>query len=138
VEITPGSRQLRPLGVVAAYLLLFVLGVMEGILGSFEFPRGIGGVPAMALAFCLLILVTSWLAGRGMESGLGGLVPAAGWLIASLVLALPTPGGSVVVTNSAAGTWYLYGGTLCASVGVGLALRRRGRPRRGPGFGGPA
>jgi hypothetical protein len=134
VEIMPRGRQLRSLGAVGAYLLLFVLGLMEGVLGSFEFQRGIGGLPAMALAFCVLVLATCWLAGRGMRSGLGALAPAAGWLIASLVLALPTPGGSVVVTNSAAGKWYLYGGALCASVGVGLALRRdgsRGWRRRG-------
>jgi hypothetical protein len=138
VEIMPRGRQLRSLGAAGAYLLLFVLGVMEGILGSFEFPRGIGSFPAMALGFCLLVLLTCWLAGRGMRSGLGALAPAAGWLIASLVLALPTPGGSVVVTNSAAGKWYLYGGTLCASVGVGLALRRRDRSRGGTRRGGAA
>lgn len=117
----------RPPGLAAGYALLFVLGAMEGVLGSFQFPRGIGGVPAMALAFCLLVLGTCLLAGLGMDSAVGALAPAAGWLAASLVLSLPTPGGSVVITNSAAGRWYLYGGTLAAALGVGLALRRRRR-----------
>jgi hypothetical protein len=132
VEV-PQGRQLRVLGAVGAYLLLFLLGVMEGLIGSFEFPHGIGGVPAAALGFCLLILVTCLLAGRGMGSVLAALASAVGWLVSSLVLALPTPGGSVVVTNTGAGKWYLYGGTVCASVGVGLALRgyRRAPPRPG-------
>ena len=101
---------------------------MEGLLGSFEFPRGIAGVPAMALAFCVLAFATCVLAGAGMGSAVGALAPAVGWLAASLVLSLPTPGGSVIVTNSAAGKWYLYGGTVSAALGVGLAMRHR-RPR---------
>lgn len=132
VEVTP-SRQLRTLGAVGAYVLLFLLGALQGLIGSFQFPHSVGGVPVAALAFCLLILLTCLLAGRGMGSALGALAPAVGWLVSSLVLSLPTPGGSVVVTNSAAGKWYLYGGTVCASLGVGLALRGQRRPRGTPG-----
>jgi uncharacterized protein DUF6113 len=132
VEVTPG-RQSRKLGVAAGYLLLFLLGALQGLIGSFQFPHSVGSVPVAALAFCLLILLTCLLAGRGMGSALGALAPAVGWLVASLVLSLPTPGGSVVVTNSAAGKWYLYGGTVCASLGVGLALRGQRRPRAVPG-----
>ena len=129
---------MRALGAAAAYLLLFGLGALQGLIGSFEFPHSVGGVPVAALAFSLLILLTCRLAGRGMGSVLGARAPAAGWLLSSLVLSLPTPGGSVVVTNSAAGKWYLYGGTVCASLGVGLALRGQRRPRTGPGPGGLA
>jgi hypothetical protein len=137
VEVTP-SRQLRTLGITGAYLLLFLFGAMQGLIGSFQFPHSVGPVPMAALGFCLLILVTCLLAGRGMGSALGALAPAVGWLVASLVLSLPTPGGSVVVTNSAAGKWYLYGGTVCASVGVGLALRGSRRPPAEPGRDGSA
>ena len=38
--------------------------------------------------------------------------------VASFVLTLPTAAGSVVVTNTSAGKWYLYGGAACAAVGV--------------------
>jgi hypothetical protein len=127
VDVTPG-RQLRTVGLAGAYLLLFLLGAMEGLIGSFQFPHGLGGVPVAALGLCLLILLTCLLCGRGMGTALGAVVPAVGWLIASLVLALPTSGGSVIVTNSAAGKLYLYGGTVCASLGVGLALRGKRRP----------
>ncbi len=106
---------------------------MQGLIGSFQFPHSVGSVPLAALAFCLLILLTCLLAGRGVGSAMGALAPAVGWVVSSLVLSLPTPGGSVIVTNSAAGKWYLYGGTICASLGVGLALRGQRRPRRLPG-----
>jgi Family of unknown function (DUF6113) len=133
VELTPG-RQLRTIGLVGAYLLLFLLGVMEGLIGSFQFSHTVGVVPVAALGFCLLILLTCMLAGRGMGTLLGALAPAAGWLITSLVLTLPTSGGSVIVTNTSAGMWYLYGGTLSASVGVALVLRgRRVLPRGSTG-----
>jgi hypothetical protein len=127
VEVTP-SPPLRALGLAGAYLLLFVLGAMEGLIGSFQFPHSAGGVPVAALAFCLLILVTCLLAGAGMGTASAALSVAAGWLVSSLVLSLPTSGGSVVVTNSTAGKWYLYGGTVCASLGVGLALRGHRKP----------
>jgi len=55
-------------------------------------------------------------------------LPAIGWLAASFVLTLPTAAGSVIVTNTPAGKWYLYGGAACAAVGVvvsfSLRLRR--------------
>lgn len=117
------------LSTAAAYLLLFLLGAIEGLIGCFEFSRGVGGVPAASLGFCLLILVTCLLAGAGMGSVLGGLVAAVGWLAASFVLTLPTAAGSVIVTNTGAGELYLYGGAVCAGAGVAVSYRWRSRPR---------
>jgi hypothetical protein len=116
------------LGVAAAYVLLFLLGAMEGLIGCFEFSRSVGGVPVAALAFCAVILATCVLAGAGMSSPLGALMPAIGWLAASFVLTLPTPAGSVIVTNTSAGRWFLYGGAVCAAIGIALSFRWR-RPR---------
>jgi hypothetical protein len=112
----------------AAYLLLFVLGAGEGAVGCFQFSRSVGHVPVAALGFCLLILVTCLLGSVGMGSPLGGLAIAMGWFAVSFVLTLPTPGGSVIVTNTAAGKWYLYGGAV--SAGLGLVLTFTGRVRR--------
>jgi hypothetical protein len=117
--------------VAVAYVLLFLLGVMEGVIGCFQFSHSVGGVPVAALGFCALILVTCLLAAAGMGSPMGALVVAAGWLVASLALTLPTAGGSVIVTNTTAGKWYLYGGAICA--GVGIAVSFRWRPRRHDG-----
>jgi hypothetical protein len=70
-----------------------------------------------------------------MGTPLGGLATALGWFVVSFVLTLPTHGGSVIINNSSAGKWYLYGGAVCA--GVGIAGASRWRPRRGqlPGQG---
>ena len=127
---------LRALGAPVAYVLLFLLGAMEGLIGCFEYSPAVGGVPVAALAFCALILATCLLAGAGMSSPLGAVVPAIGWLAASFVLTLPTPAGSVIVTNTSAGKWYLYGGAACAGVGVVASFRWRARRpggTRGPG-----
>lgn len=116
------------------YVLLFLLGAVEGLIGCFEFSHSVGGLPLAALGFCALILVTCLLAGAGMGSGFGGLVPAVGWLATSFVLTLPTAAGSVIVTNTTAGKWYLYGGAVCAAIGAAASFRWH--PRR-PGGGGP-
>jgi hypothetical protein len=128
VEGTPRRQARAPLAASAAYLLLFVLGVAEGIVGCFQFSRSVGVVPVAALGFCVLLLVTCLFGSVGMGSPLGGLAIAMGWFAASFVLTLPTPGGSVIVTNTAAGMWYLYGGA--ASAGLGLVLTFTGPFRR--------
>jgi hypothetical protein len=130
VEGRPEAK-LGPLGVTAAYVLLFLLGAMEGVIGCFLFSRSIGSVPVAALGFCGLILVTCLLAGAGMGSPMGALVVALGWLAVSFVLTLPTPAGSVIITNTTAGKWYLYGGAVCAGVGIAASFRWRPRGRRG-------
>jgi hypothetical protein len=127
------ARPARPdaISVGGAYAALFLLGVMEGLIGGFQFSRGIGGVPVAALAFCVLIFLTCLLGGVGMDSPLGGLVPALGWFLISFVLTAPTHGGSVIVTDTTAGKWYLYGGAVSAGLGVVLTLvGRLGRSRR--------
>ena len=123
---------------MAAYAALFVLGAMQGMIGSFQFSHSLGGIPVASLAFCALILATSLLGAAGMGTALGGLLPAIGWMAAAFVLTLPTAAGSVIVTNTPAGRWYLYGGTVCAAIGVVASFRyrpRRPRGQRWPGVG---
>ena len=135
-QAQPAAQPGRPAasGVGTAYGVLFLLGVMEGLVGCFQFSRAIGPVPVAALAFCVVVFATCLLAGLGMDSPMGALVPAFGWLLASFVLTMPTAAGSVIVTDTTAGKWYLYGGAASAGLGVVLTFvlsRRRGRwPRR--------
>jgi len=126
-----GQTRRREVGVVAAYVALFVLGVMEGLIGSFQYSHTVGGVPVASLAFCALILATSLLGRAGMGTVLGGVLPAIGWLAAAFLLTLPTAAGSVIVTNTSAGEWYLYGGAVCAAIGVVASFRFRPRRPRG-------
>jgi hypothetical protein len=103
---------------VGGYLMLLVLGVFEGLIGCFQYSRALGSFPVAAVAFALLIGVTCAAGAWGMHRPLGGLLPGAGWLVTSLVLAMGTQGGSVLITNTAAGQWFLFGGAACAAAGV--------------------
>jgi len=128
------TGQRRGRGAVAAYVSLFLLGVMQGLIGCFQFGHSLAGVPVMSLAFCALLLVTCVAGAVGMGTALGGVLPAIGWMAASFVLTLPTAAGSVIVTNTTAGKWYLYGGAACAAMGIvasfGLRLRQPGVDRQ--------
>lgn len=106
-----------------AYALVSVLGLLEGVIGSFQYSHGaMGSVPLGSIGFDLLILVTCALAGWGMGGLSGALLPAIGWFVATFGLAMPVSGGSVIIANTHAGEWYLYGGSVCALLGVATAL----------------
>jgi len=111
------------------YGVLFVFGAVQGMLGSFLYSGTAGPLPLAAIAFCLAILATCLLASRVLHTVSGALVPAIGWIAASFVLSMPVASGSVIITNTSAGKWFLYGGTLCAVGGVILASLTRVRPR---------
>ena len=113
----------------ATYCVLFLLGAVQGLIGSFQYSRAAGPVPLAALVFCALILATCLLGAWAMRSVSGALLPAIGWILAAFVISMPDSSGSVIITNSSAGKWFLYGGTLCAVAGVVLASLRRARPR---------
>ncbi|MBO0775864.1 MAG: hypothetical protein J2P34_06075 [Actinobacteria bacterium] len=114
-----------------AYALLFLLGLLQGLIGCFQFGGTVGPVPLAALVLCAALFATCLLGGLGMRSAAGAFAPAAGWFLASVGLALPTGGGSVIVTNTTAGLWYLYGGAIVAVVAIVLAFTAWTRPRAG-------
>ena len=119
-------------GIMAVlYLVLLLLGLLQGLIGSFQYSRS--PVPLVAIILDLAIFATCLLGGWGARSIAGGLIPALGWIVASFVLSMPSSRGNVIITNTAAGKWYLYGGTLAAvaaatTVFVALA-RARARSR---------
>ncbi len=100
----------------AAYLALFLLGALIGLIGSFQYSQG--PVPLAAILFDLAILATCVLGSTGMRSAVGGVLPAVGWFIMTLLVSSGTPGGSVVITDTAAGKWFLFGGAVCAAAGA--------------------
>ena len=132
MSVTSGKHGSRSLVSVGVYAALFLLGLVEGMIGSFQYSRVAGGVPAAALACCAAILATCLLAAWGMRSVSGAIMPGMGWIIASFVLSMPVSNGSVIITATTPGKWYLYGGTLSVAVGVVLSFagmaRWTGRP----------
>jgi hypothetical protein len=128
-KATPG-RPADALVTSSCYAMLLFLGVLEGVIGCFFYGGAIGPVPAAALAFAVAVFVTCALAAWGMRTPTAGLMPAVGWFAATFVLAMATPGGSVVITNTAAGRWYVYAGSVCAAAGVAVSFAWISRFRR--------
>jgi len=122
MNVTTGRGGSGLLATGAIYGVLFLLGAVEGTIGSFQYSRAAGPVPLAALAFCVALLVTCLLAGWAMRAVSGALVPAMGWIIASFVLSMPVSNGSVIITASTPGECYLYGGALSAVIAVAAAF----------------
>ena len=111
----------------AGYPVLFALGAFQGLIGCFQYGRP--PQPLIAIAFAALIFVTCAGCGWGVGTFSGALLPAVGWIIVSFVLASERPNGSVIITGTAAGEWYLYGGALgCAAGSVTAFFTRVRRP----------
>jgi hypothetical protein len=115
---SPGQQQ--PAGsavvTVCTYLALLLAGAVQGLIGCFLFS--LGPAPLAAILFDLAILVTCVLGAWGMRSAGGAVLPAGGWLVVSFVLSSVSADGSVIVTNTTAGMWFLFGGALCAVIGA--------------------
>jgi hypothetical protein len=114
--------------IVGAYLALFLLGLLLGLIGSFQYSRG--PAPLAAILFDAAILVTCVLGSWGMRTALGGVLPAAGWFLVTLVLSSVPAGGSVVITDTSAGKWFLFGGAVCAAAGAVYAFAQWSRASR--------
>ena len=120
---------------VVVYVVLFLLGAVQGVIGSFQYSRS--PVPLVAIVLDVAIFATCLLCGWGLRSLAGGLLPAVGWIVASFVLAMPSSHGSVIITNTTAGKWYLYGGAVAAVAGATVAFVLRARGQSRPGRAGP-
>jgi hypothetical protein len=75
-------------------------------------------VPVAALISCAVILATCVLGAWATRSVSGAVLPGIGWVLTSFVLSMPVSNGSVIITSTAPGKWYLYGGTLSVAAGV--------------------
>jgi hypothetical protein len=116
-----------------AYGVLFIVGVVEGMIGSFQYSRVLKPVPVAALVCCVVILLTCVLGAWAMRSVSGALLPGMGWVITAFVLSMPVANGSVIITATTPGKWFLYGGTLsvvaaviAAFAGMAFGPRTRG------------
>jgi hypothetical protein len=116
---------------LVGYVMLFVLGAVQGVIGSFQYSQS--PAPLVAIVLVVIIFATCVLGGWGTAAFSGALAPGAGWLLASFFLSMGTHQGSVIVTNTTAGKWFLYGGSLAvvgsllATFALWLAARARRR-----------
>lgn len=122
-EPPPGDRRAVTVG---AYIALLLLGAVEALIGVFQYSRGAAGL--VAIGFALAIGLTCILGGWGMRTAAGGVLPAVGWFVVALILGASGAGGSVLVTDTAAGKWFLFGGAVCAAAGAIVAFAKWSRP----------
>jgi len=107
-----------------AYAALLLFGAVQGAIGSFQYSLL---APAGAILFAAGIFVTCLLAAWGMGTITGAFVTALGWIAATFILSMPMSGGSVIIANTPAGKWYLYGGMISAAAALFLSFLVRVR-----------
>jgi Family of unknown function (DUF6113) len=125
---TGSSSGSRAAVTAAGYVALVLLGGVQALIGAFQFSRG--PAPLAAILFDAAILISCVLGSWGMRTALGAVLPAAGWVIVALVLTSVTASGSVIVTNTPAGMWFLYGGAVSAAAGAVYGAARWSRASR--------
>ncbi len=125
----PHARSARSAAAVTcgAYALLLAFGLLQGLIGSFQYSRG--PAPLAAIGFALLIALTCVLGARGMHAAAGAVLPAVGWFVPTVILTTGTQGGSVVITDTAAGKWFLFGGAICVIAACVFSATRWSRSR---------
>ncbi|WP_433434286.1 DUF6113 family protein [Nonomuraea sp. CA-141351] len=113
----------------AAYGMLFVLGVVMGVVGGFTHSdpaSQTGPVPVPAIGWVLALLVVCLGAGRLMRSRLAAFVTALGWLLVTMPFALKLGAGDLVIADGVPGYVYLYGGLVAAVAAYLLSPTSRG------------
>ena len=118
MNVTAGGKGTETLFNVAVYGMLFLLGAVQGVIGAFQYSWMAGSVPVAALVCCAVLLATCLLGAWATRSVSGAFAPAVGWILAAFVMSMPVSNGSVIITDTAAGRWYLYGGTVAAVAAV--------------------
>src|SRR5215468_10229863 len=74
---------------VAVYVVLFLFGAVQALIGSFQYSRVPRPVPVAALACCAVILATCLLAAWATRSVSGAVLPGMAWVLTSFVLSMP-------------------------------------------------
>ncbi|GAA4565623.1 hypothetical protein GCM10023193_40180 [Planotetraspora kaengkrachanensis] len=109
----------------AAYGMLFLLGLVLGVVGAFEHSWYVGDVPIAAFGWLLILFAVPYAMGRLMGGRLGAVAPAVGWLVSSFLLATRQPAGDLAIAGDSAGYWYLYGGAVAVAAAA-LCTRSSG------------
>ncbi|MEU4231703.1 DUF6113 family protein [Nonomuraea sp. NPDC026600] len=106
----------------AAYGMLFVLGLVMGVVGGFtQAAWHVGPVPSSAIGWLLALFVVCLGAGKLMGSRLGVSVTALGWLLVSMPFSVELSQGDLVISGNPAGYVYLYGGMAAVIMAFFLA-----------------
>jgi hypothetical protein len=101
-----------------AYGALAALGVVLGVVGSFQFSWELGGVPVAAIGLTAVNFAVFRVAGWAMAAKLGAVAVVVPWLIMVILLSSPRAEGDLVVTGTPAGWVFILGGAAAASLAI--------------------
>lgn len=125
---SPSGRRPTPLGVGSAVVLVFggvILGLFGGFLQAWTVP-----VAGIALPVGLVLVLACLLAGiRALihlfDSRRAGVVFFVGWVVTSVVLAIPTSEGDIVIAPDGLALVYLFVGVIAGSAAANIPARLR-------------
>jgi hypothetical protein len=130
----PGHEQEEPSPgfLAAAYTVLFLLGVVLGLLGTFLLAAGprSGGTLVLPIGLAIALVghpVAGWLGLRITGTRAGTLTPLLGWCVVVLPLSSGTPNGDVVLPSSLLSILFLLVGIGTFGVVALLTRPTRGR-----------
>ncbi|GAA4202300.1 hypothetical protein GCM10022252_58260 [Streptosporangium oxazolinicum] len=106
---------------VAANAVLFMLGLLLGVLGGFQHSWYIRPVPVSAVGCLALLFAITYGAGRMTRGKTAALVFTAGWVLVTVIWTSGRPEGDLVIANDLSGYLYLYGGLAAVTVGIMLS-----------------
>ncbi|MEV8630165.1 DUF6113 family protein [Streptosporangium sp. NPDC051023] len=112
----------------AAYAVLFVLGLLMGLLGAFQHSWYLkpAAIPISAVGCVLFLFAVCYGAGRAMRGKLAALAPASGWLVMTMIWLAGRTEGDVIIAGDLSGYIYLYGGLAAVLTGVLLSPTAHG------------
>jgi hypothetical protein len=105
----------------AAYGMLFVLGVVMGVVGGFTHAAWPGLPVISAVIWVVLLLGVPLGAGRLMGGRAGAAVTSAGWLLVSVIASQQLGAGDIVIAAGTPGYVYLYGGMVASAAALLLS-----------------
>ncbi|POM27576.1 hypothetical protein BTM25_19920 [Actinomadura rubteroloni] len=107
-----GDRPLDAMVTGAAYAVLALLGAVVGVFGAAVQLWPFTPAVAPALLAAAAVFAVAYLAGRGMGSRAGAIVPGTAWLVVTLVLSAQRSEGDLLILGNAAGYVYMAAGVL--------------------------
>jgi hypothetical protein len=123
----------RGMATGAAYGALIALGVVLGLVGSFQFSWDLGGVPIAAILLTGVNFAVFRAAGWAMAAKLGAGAVVVPWLIVVITLSSPRAEGDLIVTGTASGWVFILGGAAAAALAIAWTPSPWPAERIGPG-----
>ncbi|WP_430867518.1 hypothetical protein [Demequina aurantiaca] len=97
---------------VLAYVVLGVVGLVVALVGATAYRS----IPPFGVALCIVLMLSATVFARAWKDWSGIGVFAGVWAVATYVLSMEGPGGSLLIATDSLGYAWLIGGTTAVIV----------------------